>query len=631
MPSEQRQLNQKPHEILSLDQKKRETWFKPKLEISGRSLPSSFSDAYLEYTNAASPLLSSWTKPANGYSHVPLAVTSLQYFNGTATPNNGNPSDKWQYGGDLRSRVGIDATSYQNGIRHGFRFDQNSASQSHTQPITFGKPNLSGRSDSIHEGCGPPKSQKDVHLNQSLLNGFRNGLTTQKINESEGKCEDLSGTLSWLRRKPTYNASSLMELDLSQGYPQLKPACSVINPKCDNRQETERSINLVNLQDLPSSSSQVKETTVVRNVASDWQSSRKIFGFPIPERTQHSAAFSPHQEKLPTVATKYNKEDKVNLPSLETQVPPGELVATSSDTSFRNHINLNFDLNSTDLSNEGKMLEVTLQVSAPTVTLKIDLEAPTVLEEEEEPDEALVREAAENIILISSDKCSHLDDIPSHPLTPVAYNTLHWFAEVVSSNAEGVKETSDDELDPFEQLTLELEETKPDEYWCQSREGHDQKDDDDDGKSTIASLLFTKPRRGQARKRRQKRDFQKDILPGLTSLTRHEVTEDLQTIGALMKASGQSWQAGGTMRRNASRNGTTSRGRAGRRPRSLSVTVEEIQVSPLPPPPQPAVAQPVNNTEAEVDGRNMIGWGRTTRRCRRQRFPPVANVAAPLT
>ncbi|XP_020273879.1 uncharacterized protein LOC109848665 [Asparagus officinalis] len=516
---------------ISSEQSKRDTWFKPKPEFSERN--SLYS--YLDYKTSPSPLLSSWGRPPNGYNHVPLAVSSFQCFQGSASLNHGNAYSKWPYSGDLNG---------------------------YSQSITFGKPNPSGeKNDGSSEHSSSQKSQKDLHLNQTLLNGFRSGFTTEKINESEPKCEDPLEAPSWLKKKPTYSASSLMELDLSQGYPQLR------------RKETERNINLFNLQDFPSSS-QGNVITTKKNLASTEQSSKKIFGFSIPEKTQQAVQFLPHQEQSQIVVTE------------------------SSGMSSRGHIDLNFDLNLA----ESEKAEIPSQVSAPTVAFEIDLEAPIVFEGEKQ-DDASVKEAAESILLISSDQSKYLDDkVP-------CYNPLPWFAEVVSSTTEIIKESSDDS---FEVLTLELEEIRPEEYLSQSWKGLEQKDDDnDDEKSNIASLLFTKPKRGQQRKRRQKRDFQRDILPGLSSLSRHEVIEDLQTIGTLMKASGQIWQGAGLTR--------SSRGR---KPRSLAVTAEEIHVSPPPvsplPQPAPAVVQ--------------LGWGRTTRRCRRQRLPPqVTNVAAPLT
>lgn len=591
--SQQTQLNQKSHENFSLDMKKKEAWLKPQDEISKRSpldgrtslpFPISFSSTPLDYTNTTSLPCSSRAKPANGYNHVPLSVPSLQQFNGAISEDHGTSSDILRYSGGLRSQLtGVGPTCYQKGSNDGTKLDYSLVSQLYNSPFNRGKPNLGGRSESKFEVYGPQKSQTDAHLNQTLCNGLENGVSNRKINESEGKCEDLSGAFFWLREKPTSNATNhFMELDLSQGYPQLKCAGTVMNLKSERSQETERSNNLL-------SSSQIKETTR-KNPVSDGQISKKIFGFSIPEEAQQSDALAPHQEQSQTES---NEKDKPQLPRLETQI------------AHPDHKKLNFDLNCSDLPVEDEML-----VTPSQVPVYIDLEAPNVLEEELE--EILAKGAAESILLISSDKNGGLDDIPFHLPSSVSYDTLHWFAEVVSSNPKTLKETTCDSLDSFELMTLELEETKPEELWCWSLEGRDEKDNED-RKSSIASLLFTKARK-QAGKRRRKRDFQKDVLPGIVSLSRQEVTKDLQTIGTLVKA------AGGTMVHHV-----VPRGRACRRAKSLAVTVEEIQVS-------PPVTQPANMTsDIKVDGQNMTGWGRTTRRCRKQKLPPMTSFAASLT
>ncbi|KAL0420958.1 UNVERIFIED_CONTAM: hypothetical protein Slati_3118700 [Sesamum latifolium] len=98
-------------------------------------------------------------------------------------------------------------------------------------------------------------------------------------------------------------------------------------------------------------------------------------------------------------------------------------------------------------------------------------------------------------------------------------------------------------------MTLQLQETKEEDYMPTPFVPEVQKVED-----TGANTLPTRSRRGQSRRGRQRRDFQRDILPGLASLSRHEVTEDLQTFGGLMRATGHHWTSGLT-RRNGSRNG----------------------------------------------------------------------------
>ncbi|RWV86311.1 hypothetical protein GW17_00051809 [Ensete ventricosum] len=334
-----------------------------------------------------------------------------------------------------------------------------------------------------------------------------------------------------------------------------------------------------------------------------------------------------------------------------------EICSGKSRASFRKHINLNADFACTDDPISPDILtqgEIAVQSShyTPRFGAKnsgIDLEVPisqdeTVIynqhkyiplsknDDSHEKDyfgDILVRSAAENLVSISMDCRGCTDEINSDQLSLPGLDTLSWFAEVVSCSAENPKlpsdggdvggdigtQSSDDHgYDFFEATTLNLEEIRMDKHCSRPKEleNKDEKEDNDD--KGAASLLFTKPRRGQARKRRQRRDFQKDILPGLASLSRHEVSEDLQTIGGMMKASGRPWKTGLTSQ-NTSRNGMNPQTKGRRRPRTLAITTEEIKVS-------PATHSQSSNCEIGVSEGCMIGWGRTTRRCRRQRCPP---------
>ncbi|KAL6847316.1 hypothetical protein ACP4OV_023169 [Aristida adscensionis] len=182
-------------------------------------------------------------------------------------------------------------------------------------------------------------------------------------------------------------------------------------------------------------------------------------------------------------------------------------------------------------------------------------------------------------------------------------DTLHWFADLATlkENATSDNDTDDD----FEALTLKLQETKGCEYHSPPREQEDS--NNKGGHCSAASLLMTRPRRGQARGRCRKKDFQRDVLPGLASLSKQEVSEDLYALG---------WSTPATLaKRGGRRNGQQPRGR--RRARSVVVTVEEeARVSP-PPVPPPLVS------DLDADALGITRWGRTIRRCRRPRCPPA--------
>ncbi|KAL8117178.1 hypothetical protein AgCh_015183 [Apium graveolens] len=231
----------------------------------------------------------------------------------------------------------------------------------------------------------------------------------------------------------------------------------------------------------------------------------------------------------------------------------------------------------------------------------------------------LSRIAAEAIISISSSQLALLDSTcqPTEGLPPTR---LLWLSEVISSyegsdpeskiTKVGLTKTDDtyeeesvpQGMDYFEFMTLNLQETKVEDYCTQPYIL-----DNCEDKDTRVTSIAKRGRKRQARRGRQLRDFQRDILPGLVSLSRREVTEDLQTIEEIFKASGQTWQSSFSQRR-AGRNGR------GRKRLVDLAPPQPATLSCLPPP----VQQPTCR-ELEVVDRNLKGWGKRTRRLPRQR------------
>nr|GEU35288.1 hypothetical protein [Tanacetum cinerariifolium]GEW08634.1 hypothetical protein [Tanacetum cinerariifolium] len=289
---------------------------------------------------------------------------------------------------------------------------------------------------------------------------------------------------------------------------------------------------------------------------------------------------------------------------------------------IKNH----FDLNSCLTEDDDLIVRESDKSSSEkmkTITMDIDLEAPAVPEAEEEETinevkkiddfdyesvEKMAAEAMVAMIGISNQQ----DQVGSTSEVAVCSDDneidkgrLLLLVEAVE-NARSVS----NELDEYEELTLQLEETKEEDYMPKPLAP--------DFPEPVEAGP-TRPRRGQARRGRPRRDFQRDILPGLVSLSRHEVTEDLQTFGGLMKATGHSWNVGLT-RRNGTR---------GRR-KSVAVAVEPPPpaIPPPPPPPAPPLSEQLNNMEAVgLDERSLTGWGKTTRRPRRQRCAAGTSVA----
>ncbi|XP_047321714.1 uncharacterized protein LOC124925686 [Impatiens glandulifera] len=266
--------------------------------------------------------------------------------------------------------------------------------------------------------------------------------------------------------------------------------------------------------------------------------------------------------------------------------------------------------------------------------VQIDLEAPPaeepdfdddIIEEEEEDN---TRAAAEAIVAISTTAPISQDNEKTSWL-PLGEDSmedpLSWFADILISSphppAKVSRRSSSSSLDEFEMMTLNLPEMKEEEYMPKPLVqilNREEDEMDEAGTGTVSSMA-NRTRRGPGRRGRQRRDFQRDILPGLASLSRHEVTEDIQTFGGLMRATGHQWQSGVT-RRNGSRNGS-GRGR-GRRPNSTSVAAVQVTTTTTTTtgPSSTDCTQLIQQMSCADDV-----WGKTPRRPRRQRSCPQGN------
>jgi hypothetical protein len=290
--------------------------------------------------------------------------------------------------------------------------------------------------------------------------------------------------------------------------------------------------------------------------------------------------------------------------------------------------------------------EVLSTPSSPIAT-QIDLEVPVVIDtkivitpaegspesktrfatlqdESRVPCEGLIRVAAEALLSISS---SHVHNLPSHAVDNLQENatchqseasltdSLHWLAEIISSykaDAENEpvevsmgkdnslqEELIPDGIDFFEFMTLNLTESKVEDYCYKPETLESQKDE---------NTLQRRPSRRQTRRGRQRKDFQRDILNSITSLSRNEVTEDLQIIEGLIKATGGTWQSG-LARKNSGKSG----GGRGRR-RSAACNSPSIATAVC----LPQVQQP-KCIVLGLEERSLTGWGKRTRRPARQR------------
>ncbi|XP_043706203.1 uncharacterized protein LOC122655889 isoform X2 [Telopea speciosissima] len=509
--------------------------------------------------------------------------------------------------------------------------------------------------------CMDVKSTKDMNLNVALPIGLQDGVVPQQnlSIDGGGKHEDQPRGLPWLRAKPASNdgpargkgSSSHLRL----GFLEESSMQSL------NKSETRSSPALSFIQNLMSASCH-HDAGPKKTEPEGCSSDKKIVGLPIFDKVHIShnhSSFLSSPAKFRHDASEVEDTDnsgKLGVVHIDLSLDPrfqdsGEKSTTEDEivkkgldnnrTSSRNHINLNTCTNVEEI-----LLESSVPRDKMKIAVEIDLEAPPILDTEEIPPtrddcigdqpeelvqsshheagehhEELARIAAESILSISSATVRvQLEPSNCQPPEPSLGDSLYWFAEVVTSNMgdleSKVRVTSRVEggcdhegsfsegVDYFESMTLQLIETKVEEYWCRPQAPENLKEE------TVAISKPNRPRKGHGRRGRQRRDFQRDILPGLASLSRHEVTEDLQTIGGLMRATGRPWETG-LARRNAARNGW-ARGR--RRSRGPSLTVEATNVC-LPP------VQPPINSEVGLDERNLTGWGKTPRRPRRQRCP----------
>ncbi|CAL9189701.1 unnamed protein product [Musa hybrid cultivar] len=598
-------------------------------------------------------------------SHIPIAVQALPGSSASSMLNGQSKSynavkqsnnvgcEKVPCNVDLQpqSRLDNKFSSHVNSLHHGSQMNSTSFTGTHLLPCNLRMQSLGNNSDTseyanseIHEPRKCLKSlhfvdvkyAKDVQSNQAILCCSQSDLTDQQ--NLIRKHHESSKGIIWHREKPSPSGSTgikecdtRLDLRFSRDYSQL-----IFSEFTEGVKDEGPSIFAAK-QPMPSFD--IKESRIQTSQTSDSLNSKRIFC--LPENScrnfSYSNSISYVVHSLADDAKDYGKGKAGR------NFCPG----------LRNDINLNSDLTpiidpqSFRMSAEGET-QIPPSFPWPRVagkpTCKIDLEAPAdELEEEntfsgaklvdinhskttveisqekissQDPHVIL---AADAIVSMSMDVHKDSDKVACHPFAPSSCDSLYMLAELVTHDAESkgsgegnCDASEDDGLDVFESMTLKLEELKADEYCC--KPCRQEKPEDE---KSMAALLLTKPRRGQARRRRQRRDFQKDVLPALASLSRHEVTEDLQALGGVTR-SGKSWQISSA--RSTCQNSASFQTRGRRRPRDLAITAVEVTDS-------PPRTQPIHS-ELENDGRNIMAWGRTTRRCRRQRMPS-GNAPAP--
>ncbi|ESW30611.1 hypothetical protein PHAVU_002G167700 [Phaseolus vulgaris] len=509
--------------------------------------------------------------------------------------------------------------------------------------------------------CNDMKSAKNINLNEMLSNGSSNNLLSQSglgFMDGEQEQEEQLAVLPWLRAKTaSKNEAQNAGRSLNAGGLSVFQVANLSNKDEFGKGSNGKFMHNVTPGLCPND---IEPKRTVVNEGSS--SKRKILGVPIfgiPHiSSKESSSFTFPSVLVPIssdVELVENNQRKhildINLPcdasvpefdeQAVTEVIVCETRSSTTKANSRNQIDLNLSMDEED-----EAFLTNIPATSLETKVEIDLEAPAIPETEDNaiPEEnkletpsvspqgtveklqdELMRYAAEAIVVLSSSCSQQVDDVISSPSESPVVDPLSWFVDIVSScvddlqkkidnrrgkDGEDNEECSSDGMDYFESMTLKLTETKEEEYMPEPLVPENFKVEE-----TGTTSLPTRTRKGPARRGRQRRDFQRDILPGLASLSRHEVTEDLQTFGGLMRATGHAWHSG-LNRRSSSRNGC---GRGRRR--------SQPQVSPSPPPLVAAIEtstpliEQLNNIEVGLEDRSLTGWGKTTRRPRRQRFP----------
>jgi hypothetical protein len=503
------------------------------------------------------------------------------------------------------------------------------------------------------------KSGKGIDLNVILSNGSHNN---NLVPQSSVGIMD-GDALSWLRAKTTRKseAQNNDRSSITAGETSFLHTASLLM-----KGETRKGPSGDFMQGVTSVSCS-NNFDQRRTEVSASSSNKKILGVPIfdmprvsPKKELSSITSPSVSIRTHTEAVENKRKTRMfdmNIPcdaiDLEfdkegfTETVVSKTKSPAAEADSRNQIDLNLSMSEdegsfTTIPSANTKMKDEIDLEAPAVPesdedlileenkLETSLASPQVLQDVvEQPQDELMRNAAEAIIVLSSLSCDQVNDVINIPSESPTVDPLSWFADVISlrednleSKCDNSKEKDgeeDDRFDYFESMTLKLEEMKEDDYMPKPLVPENLIVEE------TTTTLPTRTRRGPARRGRQKRDFQRDILPGLVSLSRNEVTEDIQTFGGIMKATGHSWQSGLT-RKSSTKNGCR-RGRPRR----------QVQATPSPSPPVTAnetttpLMQQLNNNEVALEDRSLTGWGKTTRRPRRQRCPAGNPPSIPIT
>ncbi|KAL2484681.1 Plant protein of unknown function (DUF863) [Abeliophyllum distichum] len=418
------------------------------------------------------------------------------------------------------------------------------------------------------------KPAVDIDLNEVVLKSSSNAaICLQDLNKMDGrsKPEDVS-TWPWLKLKPSYKneAAGIRSSELSGGLGYLQ---AYSTPPCC-KSERVRDLNQTLPPTLMSASSDCEIVPIheTRNI-------KKILGSPICEipsvdKNEPSSCLS--TSGICTTEGKISKNERqngiidINLACESDEQIAEELIIEkeihTKGTCTRNLIDLNSCISDDE---DPPAPSVPSNSAIAKISVEIDLEAPVILESEddngpskenmqveaflvssehkaEQIQDEIVRNAAQTIIAISSSSQQILaeDNIFCPPEASLEESLL-WFVDVISSCADKLESKESghrdgapirdlyEEIDDFEARALQLTEMKEEDYMPKPLVPEVQNVEE-----IVPDSLPNRSRRGPRRRGRQRRDFQRDILPGMASLSRNEARKDLQTFGGLIELPG---------------------------------------------------------------------------------------------
>lgn len=327
-----------------------------------------------------------------------------------------------------------------------------------------------------------------------------------------------------------------------------------------------------------------------------------------------------------------DKSPCIEVPDFGKQIPSGEHLIKNDQKKHESFAGL-IDLNSSIVEDENMPIEVDSHAPASPENKECLpprgeseenlLEMQSQLTEQEAPEaqeEKQIRIAAEALVSISglgAHKDLHMTTFSSSE--PFLGSPLHWFAGIVSATVDHPDPEKETELDAsdkandlegllpakmdyFEFMTLKLAETKVEDFCCKSKDQTEQV-----GASSTPPTQLRKGSRTNRGRGRRRKDFQSEILPSLASLSRHEVTEDLQMIGGLVGSAGTHSEAGS--QRSAGRNAL---GKGRRRSCTSTSNITDLLLT---------LKQPTSSSKLGIEKRGLVSWGKICKKPRGKRLP----------